>query len=209
MPPIGSVDLDALEEFLLSDRAPEDCMSLSDLDGFLTGIVVGPETIMPSEWLPKIWGGGEPEFTDLAEAQKIVGAIMGRYNEIVHVLMDAPERFDPIFWDGRDGQIIVSDWAAGCIDAMRLRPAAWAPLIKSPRAKILLIPMIVLGADDPDDLPFAQHPLSDDEVERVLNDGAEIVFECVIGIHAFWFEHRTPPVGGIQHERRAGRRGRR
>jgi hypothetical protein len=37
-------------------------MGLSDLDGFLTGIAVGRELILPSEWLSVIWGGDEPVF---------------------------------------------------------------------------------------------------------------------------------------------------
>ena len=52
----AGIDLDALDAFLLSDRTPENCMGLSDLDGFLTAIVIGPELIAPSEWLPIIWG---------------------------------------------------------------------------------------------------------------------------------------------------------
>ena len=51
------VDLEALDSFLLSDRAPSESMGMSDLDGFLTGIAVGPELVLPSEWLPPIWGG--------------------------------------------------------------------------------------------------------------------------------------------------------
>jgi uncharacterized protein len=56
-------------------------MGLSDLDGFLTGIVVGPELILPGEWLPVIWGGDSPKFKNAQEAQSIVAAIMERYNE--------------------------------------------------------------------------------------------------------------------------------
>ena len=48
-PPAGPVDLDALDAFLLSDRAPEGSMGLSDLDGFLTAIAVGPGLVLPSE----------------------------------------------------------------------------------------------------------------------------------------------------------------
>ena len=60
--PLNSpIDLDALDDYL-SERAPDDSMGLSDLDGFLTGVIVGPEPILPSDWLPVIWGGGEPEF---------------------------------------------------------------------------------------------------------------------------------------------------
>src|SRR5512147_1339955 len=35
-------DLDALDAFLMSDRAPEDSMQLSGLDGFLSGIAHWP-----------------------------------------------------------------------------------------------------------------------------------------------------------------------
>jgi yecA family protein len=56
------MDLDALDNYLMSDHVPDDSMGLSDLDGFLTGIVVGPEPILPNEWLPVVCGGEEPEF---------------------------------------------------------------------------------------------------------------------------------------------------
>ena len=42
IPQNGPIDLDALDNYLMSDLAPDESMGLSDLDGFLTGIVVGP-----------------------------------------------------------------------------------------------------------------------------------------------------------------------
>ena len=62
IPMSGPIDLDALDNCLMSDHAPDNSMGMSDLDGFLTGIVVGPELILPSEWFPVIWGGKEPDF---------------------------------------------------------------------------------------------------------------------------------------------------
>ena len=53
---------------------------------------------MPSEWLPVIWGDSEPDFESMEEAQRVLNAIMGRYNEIFHLLQHAPEEFEPIFW---------------------------------------------------------------------------------------------------------------
>jgi yecA family protein len=79
----GSIDLDTLDDYLMSNHAPDDSMGLSDLDGFLTGIAVGPELILPSEWLPVIWGGDKPVFDTESEMRAVLGAIMGRYNEIV------------------------------------------------------------------------------------------------------------------------------
>ena len=93
--PLDHVDLEALDRFLMSDRSPSESMMLSDLDGFLTGIAVGPELVMPSEWLPAIWGGDAPEFADEAEAKAILGAIMGRYNEILRQIAD--DDLDPVF----------------------------------------------------------------------------------------------------------------
>jgi uncharacterized protein len=58
-------DLELLDAFLMSDQLPDEALMLSEVDGFLTGIALGPEAIMPSEWLPVIWGGEEPVFNDL------------------------------------------------------------------------------------------------------------------------------------------------
>jgi hypothetical protein len=68
----GPIDLDALDDYLMSDHAPDDSMGLSDLDGFLTGIVVGPELILPSEWLP---GGEKPVFQTEDEMRTVLGTI--------------------------------------------------------------------------------------------------------------------------------------
>jgi len=45
--------------------------------------VVGPELILPSEWLPVIWGDEEPVFETETEMRTVLGTIVGRYNEIV------------------------------------------------------------------------------------------------------------------------------
>ena len=105
----GPIDLDALDDYLMSDHAPDESMGLSDLDGFLTGIVVGPELIPPSEWLSVIWGGDEPKFETEEEMRTILSTIMGRYNEIVACLNFDPNNFEPIFWEGPEGEVIASD----------------------------------------------------------------------------------------------------
>jgi uncharacterized protein len=196
IPLAGPVDLDALDDFLLSDRASENGMGLSDLDGFLTGLVVGPEMILPSEWLPIVWGGEEPAFGSLEEARSVLGNIMGRYNEIVRALDAAPDEFDPVFWEGPDGQAIVTDWAAGFLDAVALRPKAWETLIRHGEAGVLMVPLLVLGADDSEHPPFGGPSLPKAEIERLHAEGAGIIPDCVVGIHAFWRERRARPGAG-------------
>jgi uncharacterized protein len=195
MPPTGPIDLAALDAFLMSDRAPEDSMGLSDLDGFLTGVVVGPELIMPSEWTRVIWGGEGPDFESMEEALAIHGIITGRYNEILRCLDTEPESFDPVFWEGPKGEVIVTDWAAGFLDAVGLRPKAWEPLIRHAEASVLIAPLLALGADDPEHPPFGGPALPRDEIERLHAEGAKVIPQCVASIHAFW-RHRRPSGGG-------------
>jgi uncharacterized protein len=189
IPQTGPVDLAALDAFLLSDRAPEESMGLSDLDGFLTGMVVGPELILPSEWLPVVWGGGEPTFGSAEETGLVLGTIMGRYNEIVRTLAVAPEDLDPVFWEGPEGQVIVTDWAAGFLDAVALRPQAWGPLVRHPEARTLMLPLLLLGADGPDDLPFDDVSLPEVNEDKLHAAGVDLIHGCVEGIAAFWKEH--------------------
>jgi uncharacterized protein len=144
-------DLDELDAFLMSDRAPEDCMQLSDLDGFLAGIAIGPELIMPSEWHPVIWGGGEPEFESMEEAQRILNAIMGRYNEILRLLQHAPKEFEPIFWTTEHGEAVAADWAEGFMEAVELRPGAWQALLDSEEDRQLLAPIVAHLHDEDGD----------------------------------------------------------
>jgi uncharacterized protein len=140
-------NLEELAHYLDSDQSPDDCMGLSDLDGFLTPIVVGPELVLPSEWLPVVWGHEEPEFESHAQADAIISLIMSRYNEIVAGFNSDPERFEPIFYKLPTGETIVMDWAAGFLDAIELLRSAWEPLFSHRRAKLLLEPLVILGDD--------------------------------------------------------------
>ena len=166
--------------------------ALIDLDGLLTGVVVGPEVIMPSEWTRAIWGGEGPDFDSMEEALAIHGTITGRYNDIRRRLDTAPQSFDPVFRKGPEGEVIVTDWAAGFLQAVRLRPRAWEPLIRHQEASALIAPLLVLGADDPEHPPFAGPALPRAEINRLQAHGADLIPGCVRGIRAFWRQRRRP-----------------
>lgn len=184
------VDLDPLDAFLNSDRAPDDCMGLSDLDGFLTGVAIGPELLMPSDWLPVIWGDGEPAFETVEEAQAILALIMARYNEILSTLASDPDSFEPIFWSGEeDEDPIVTDWAAGFLEAVKLRPESWEKLTQDPEAGGLFAAILMLGSDL-DELAVEGGELTPEEAEQLLEDGPELIPDAVIGIYEFWVEQR-------------------
>ena len=168
----------------------DEATPVSDIDGFLTGFVVGPELIPPSEWLPVIWGGEEPEFETENEMHTVLGTIMGRYNEIAACFNSDPEEFDPIFWEGPEGEVIASDWAGGFLDTVALRPQGWVPLIDDDEVGSLISPLFVLNGD-------IEIDESETDENELLAEASDMIPICITGIHEFWRnrqrDHRPSP----------------
>jgi uncharacterized protein len=122
-----SKKLRQLDEFLLSDAVTDDCMLLSELDGFLAGIIVCPDMVMPSEWMPVIWAGEGPIFETMEQIEAINGTIMWLYNDIIRQL--DRRRYTPIFdVDTRNDETLWETWIVGFHKALTLRPNAWLSL---------------------------------------------------------------------------------
>jgi len=182
--------LDLLDAYLLSDQSPPESMQLSNLDGFLTGIAIGPELVMPSEWLPYVWGGEDPVFDDQAQASAVLGAIMGRYNAILREIEAGT--FEPLVWQAPDGTVIAADWAEGFMHAVVLRSDAWEPLMRSKRHGILLLPILALCGDENGE-PVLELDL--DAADRAMAEAAEFIPACVSQIAAYWRRRRPLPAG--------------
>ncbi len=63
-------ELERLDD-LLRGLPAEEVMTLEELDGYVAALIVCPEIIPPSEWLPGIWGS-EGVFADADEANEII-----------------------------------------------------------------------------------------------------------------------------------------
>jgi len=192
--PVAGVGHEALHAFLVSERSPPESMLLSDLDGFLTGIAIGPELIMPSEWLPVVWGGEEPVFDGDREAQAVLGGIMSRYNEILLQIQEGT--FKPIFWTTPDDTVIAADWAEGFALAVGLRPKAWDPLFNAEEHGLFLFPILALCCDENGESALGLDAEAGNEVRK---EAPDMLPACVMGIAAFWRERgtgnrRTDPV---------------
>ena len=124
-------DLDRLHELLNAIPAERDAMTIAELDGYVAALIVCPEMIMPSEWLPGIWGE-DHAFADTAEAETTIGAVMGHYNRIALELAEAPEDYAPVLEiDPNGGDTLWEPWIDGFEQAMRLRPDAWEAIMLS------------------------------------------------------------------------------
>jgi uncharacterized protein len=130
-------DFEQLNAWLLK-RARGIC-DIVTLEGLLTAIVIGPNTISPMLWLSKVWGKGKPQLKDLEELNHFTALVMGLYNEIVGCFEQDPASFEPSFYERRfDDQtvVIVDEWCEGFIKGMRLDTEGWKPL-KRERPELL------------------------------------------------------------------------
>src|SRR5690348_16453496 len=56
--------------FWTSAAAPKGAMSPMELDGYLTGVVVSPDLLLPSHWLDRIRGENEPSLDSRAKCNR-------------------------------------------------------------------------------------------------------------------------------------------
>lgn len=120
-----SADLDFVEDMLMKYGNDDSILDVSELDGFLTAIVSGPNMIMPSQWLPDMWGGADklPEWESEAEVKRFMGAVMAMMNSIVASLMDSPEEYTAMFNinSAVEPEVIVpEEWCFGYMRGVRL-----------------------------------------------------------------------------------------
>ena len=101
-------------------------LNVSELDGLFAALACAPEMILPSRWMPEIWGGEAhtPEWDSMDEAQTLLSAVSLIHNQVNQDLGSGV--YEPIFLertlDDRT-HLIVDDWCEGFLRGLRLWPA--------------------------------------------------------------------------------------
>jgi uncharacterized protein len=129
--------LSALEQSIES-------MNVSEFDGFVAGLIVCPEIVMPTEWLPMIFGGDElPEIDSLDVFQASLDAVMAHYNRVARDLSRPRPRYEALL--DQDGEeILWEPWISGFERAMRLRPDSWLAFVECQDEEIrMTLPLIL------------------------------------------------------------------
>jgi len=193
MPALSDKEMDELDSFLMSDATSNEVMMLDCLDGFLTTIASGPVMLMPSEWLPRVWGPTEddaPTFDSNAQAERIIGLITRHLNAIVWNLQQEPDLFEPVF----DLQVYVDDereyvdgemWAHGYMTGINMQRDSWKALFESKHGIEVLQPIRLLGSADisPEEEELIATPAQREELSKPIP-------ASVAWIYKFWAPQR-------------------
>jgi uncharacterized protein len=152
-PILSDEDIVELDDFLASGQVPGKGMDLGILDGFLAAVLLNPDPILPSEWLPWVWDMQDaqesPAFSDVAQAQRITDLIIRHCNAVAQSLDD--DWFEPLFYgigaEQEDAVLDAESWAVGFMLGVEVFVDPWwRPLIEE--QSDLLAPMVLLGTEE-------------------------------------------------------------
>ncbi|MFM7402751.1 MAG: UPF0149 family protein [Erythrobacter sp.] len=179
-----------LEKELL--RLGDGAMLVEEFDGFVAGLLVCPEMIAPSEWLPKVWSsadGDEPTFEGLEHVNRLLGPLMEHYNAVARTLIDRPESYAPLFpVDEVTGEVIWECWIEGFEKAVALRPNAWVPLrVADESARRAYAGLWTLI-----DAMRRDERLSKTEIDALIANGQEYIADWVVELSAWRLANYDP-----------------
>ncbi len=128
-PPVD--EFGELADFLASARNTAPSMDMPTLEGFLTAIVIGPQRVLPSQWLPWVWdqenGKDEPAFDGQEQANRILSLLMRKYNSLIDTDDSASAPFTPRF--GQNARFGAQQWCEGFLFAAMFDEPAWSRLM--------------------------------------------------------------------------------
>ncbi len=165
--------------FLASPAAPARAMSLLELDGYLTGVIVAPSLIRPRRWMAGLWADDEPVFDDAAQIQSVLSAVGILFNMLsaridrslrrleAERVCDYRPAFQPT--ESKPSHDAVKTWVGGFWRAMALIPADWHALAADERTQVIIAPFV--GFIDAGDETFE---LAADIDDRLDEAAAEI-----------------------------------
>jgi uncharacterized protein len=190
-----AMSLEQLNAWLNALDPPARVDGASMLDGYLTAIVVGPCSIPPDEWFVDLLGERGRIATAFGKTLAAITAIVARFNAISEGLSTAPKQHAPVFEKTDDGMALPQPWCMGFLSAMRLRLAAWRPLLDLNRVDHGLLLPILLYCTDPLGRPMLGPPREGPETQEFLRTAYQDIPILIPAIREFWMPQRLRQAG--------------
>jgi uncharacterized protein len=173
--PLSDAEFDRLNS-VLARFGDRHSMNLEQLDGFLAALICGPDTVLPSEYLPVIWGGDivlEDTFSAQPLLQDFLSLIMRHWNVIADTLHSG-DVYLPLLLEDENGISHANDWANGFLRGMELRKEDWVDLVNDEQHGGWLVPIFALAHEyNPDATmrPYKE-PISAERREQLIAGAA-------------------------------------
>jgi uncharacterized protein len=192
---LQTVLLDRVDEDAATDGKDEGVLDVSELDGLLTAVVSGPVTIVPSRWLPAVWGDFEPTWHSVDDYGAFMSMLMRHMNSIVETLIEEPEAFEPMYlehvWKGK-AVLVVDEWCEGYMRGVGLAADEWRA--GAPEIADLLAPIRAFTAAT----DWQAHELSEAQAAKLR----DAIAPNVRALHAYWLARRAKETQSLARQER-------
>ena len=198
--PLTDVALDRLGEFLRKCKGGK-AMNIEEIDGFFSALIAGPEVVLPSEYLPEVFGGEKTdtcEFAGLDEANDILGLMMRHWNTIV-VALHKEDVYLPILFEDENGVCLGNNWARGFIRGVDMRKESWAELMTDEKHAGLMIPVLSLYREHDENHEMRPGPIGPETREQIIMG----MVAGIVGAYRYFRLHRQRAAGGYTSESRS------
>jgi uncharacterized protein len=148
--PLTDAERERLGGFLRGLKNP-DRLTLEGLDGLFCALIAGPDTVLPSEYLPVVWGGemaDEDAFASDEEANELLGLMMRHWNAIVDEY-EKERVYLPLFDEPDEKGVPGRQWARGFMRGVAMRRRGWMPMVTDEQEGALLTIALVAGEVEP------------------------------------------------------------
>jgi uncharacterized protein len=189
--PLTDVEFDLLGEFLRNCKGGK-AMNIEQLDGFFAALIAGPELVMPSEYNREVFGGEMAdtcEFSNLEEANQILGLMMRHWNAIAWTLSN-DEVYVPMLLEDEHAVAHGNDWARGFMRGMQMRHDGWAELINDEDSGGCLVPMMMLYHEHDEEPELRPKPITPEKREDIIAHMAA----GLVGSYRYFRAHRRANV---------------
>jgi uncharacterized protein len=197
---LTDAELDSLGEFL-KGCANGKAMNVEELDGFFAALVAGPEIVMPSEYLPEVFGGemsDAHEFGSPEQASDILALLMRRWNDIAATLAK-DDAYVPILLEDEDGVSRGNDWARGFMRGVEMCRGGWTELIADEDHGGCMVPVLMRYHEHDPDLEMRPEPIGAEQRETVI----EHMAACLVGAYRYFRQHGLSDLGTRATETRS------
>lgn len=179
---LTDAECNRIDEILLPFR-DRGGMNLEMVDGFFAALLCAPDLVMPSEYLPEIFGGevDDAVFSSTEDANSFLGLLMRHWNAVAAQL-HSKEVYVPLLAEDEQGIEHANDWAKGFLHGMMMRKQSWIELLNDKDHDGLLLPIFALANEhhlDPKMRPYKE-PLSAgrrDQLIAALVAGVMLIYD--------------------------------
>lgn len=184
--PLSIQEFEELDTLLLGSANEAPCMDAVMLDGFIAAIVCSRNSVLPSEWMKRIWdvenGINKPIFQNKEQAERTFGLLIRHMNDVSHTINQSPFEYEPLLSESMiAGKPIpnIDEWCLGFIKGLQLNKTPYDQLLDQHPE---LISTIWLFGEQEHDQPMHKKMLTVEEKISLANE----LPHSVMKIHHFF-----------------------